>query len=87
VGSLAGQAGPGRRKRGTKLWVGDYRAATSGAGVAEVLREKHLAESNLGVVGLRSQAPTEIYGAIPANFWAEQRPPSRIIVRTELAKL
>ncbi|HLH96366.1 MAG TPA: M24 family metallopeptidase [Xanthobacteraceae bacterium] len=59
------------QERGSKLWVGDYRVATSGAGVAEVLAEKRLAESRLGVVGLRSQAPTEIYGAIPANFWEE----------------
>ena len=35
------------------------------------MREKHLAEGSLGVVGLSSQAPTEIYGAIPANFWME----------------
>jgi Xaa-Pro aminopeptidase len=58
-------------ERGNKLWVDDYRVATSGAGVAEVLEEKRLAEANLGVVGLRSQAPTEIYGAISAVFWAE----------------
>ena len=56
---------------GAKLWVADYRVATSGAGVAEVLREKRLAEASLGVVGLASQAPTEIYGAIPASFWGE----------------
>jgi len=59
------------QERGATLWVDDYRVATSGIGVAEVLREKHLAESSLGVVGLSSQAPTEIYGAIPANFWME----------------
>ena len=58
-------------ERGNTLWVDDYRVATSGTGVAEVLREKHLGEGSLGVVGLRSQAPTEIYGAIPANFWEE----------------
>jgi Xaa-Pro dipeptidase len=58
-------------ERGNRLWVDDYRVATSGTGVADVLREKHLAEANLGVVGLSSQAPTEIYGAIPANFWIE----------------
>src|SRR5262249_11341248 len=46
-----------------------YRVATRGAGVAEVMREKRLGDGRLGVVGLRSQAPTEIYGAIPANFW------------------
>src|ERR1700731_3336116 len=58
-------------ERGTILWVDDYRVATSGAGVAEVFGEKHLAEGSLGVVGLSSQAPTEIYGARPANFWME----------------
>jgi Xaa-Pro dipeptidase len=58
-------------ERGNTLWVDDYRVATSGVGVADVLREKHLAEANLGVVGLSSQAPTEIYGAIPAQFWIE----------------
>jgi Xaa-Pro aminopeptidase len=59
------------QERGTKLWVDDYHVATSGTAVAEVLREKRLDESSLGVVGLSSQAPTEIYGAIPANFWME----------------
>ncbi len=58
-------------ERGHALWVPDYRVATSGTAVAEVIVEKHLAQSRLGVVGLTSQAPTEIYGAIPANFWAE----------------
>src|SRR6202051_355812 len=59
------------QERGTILWVDDYRVATSGTGVAEVFREKKLAESSLGGVGLSSQAPTDIYGAIPANFWME----------------
>ncbi len=59
------------KDRGHALWVEDYRVATSGTAVAEVISEKHLAGSRLGVVGLASQAPTEIYGAIPANFWAE----------------
>ncbi len=59
------------QERGATLWVDDYRVSTSGTGVAEVFREKHLAEASLGVVGLSSQAPTEIYGAIPANFWME----------------
>src|SRR5215472_4357670 len=59
------------KDRGAALWVDDYRVASSGHGVADVVIEKHLAEANLGVVGLKSQAPTEIYGAIPANFWEE----------------
>ncbi len=57
-------------ERGHKLWVPDYRVATSGEAVADVFIEKGLATSRLGVVGLISQAPTEIYGGIPANFWA-----------------
>jgi Xaa-Pro aminopeptidase len=59
------------KERGAALWVDDYRVASSGHGVADVVIEKHLAEANLGVVGLKSQAPTEVYGAIPANFWEE----------------
>ena len=58
-------------ERGHKLWVDDYRVATSGGAAAVVIGEKKLAQSRLGVVGLSSQAPTEIYGAIPANFWLE----------------
>src|SRR4051794_12400802 len=58
-------------QRGDKLWVSDYRVAMSGTATAEVIKEKRLAESRLGVVGLKSQAPTEIFGAIPANFWLE----------------
>src|SRR5262249_57891737 len=46
------------RERGSVLWVDDYRVATSGAAVAELFREKRLATSRLGVVGLASQAPT-----------------------------
>ena len=61
----------GSAERGHELWVKDYRVATTGAHAAEVVREKGLAGGRLGVVGLRSQAPTEIYGAIPANWWEE----------------
>ncbi len=56
---------------GHKLWVPDYCVCTTGTGAAEVVMEKGLANSKLGVVGLTSQAPTEIYGAIPANFWKQ----------------
>lgn len=59
------------RERGHALWVEDYRVTASGSAVAEVVVEKRLAESRIGVVGLSSQAPTELYGAIPANFWLE----------------
>ncbi len=58
-------------ERGHALWVKDYRVATSGAHAAQVVLEKGLSNACLGVVGLRSQAPTEIHGAIPANWWEE----------------
>src|SRR5579862_9936097 len=34
-------------QRGHALWVEDYRVATSGTAVAEVIAEKHLAQSRL----------------------------------------
>ena len=34
------------QERGAALWVADYRVATSGTGVAEVLCEKHLAKKD-----------------------------------------
>jgi len=58
-------------ERGYPLWIEDYRVAFSGAGAAKVIEEKGLAGARLGVVGLRSQAPTEHYGSIPAAFWMD----------------
>ena len=58
-------------ERGDKLWIEDQRVATSGQAVAEIVIEKDLDGAKLGVVGLTSQAPTEIYGGIPATFWAQ----------------
>lgn len=55
--------------RGHALWVPDYRVATSGGQAAEVVREKMGGGKRLGLVGLRSEAPTEPFGAIPANWW------------------
>ena len=55
--------------RGHELWVPDYRVATSGGQAAEVVREKLGGGRRLGLVGLRSEAPTEPFGAIPANWW------------------
>jgi Xaa-Pro aminopeptidase len=59
--------------RGYPLWVDDYRVATSGTAAATVLRDKGFSEngSRLGIVGLRSAAPTEIFGAIPAGWWMD----------------
>jgi Xaa-Pro dipeptidase len=56
-------------ERGHALWVKDYRVATTGAQAAEVVREKLGGGSRVGMVGLRSEAPTEPFGAIPANWW------------------
>ncbi len=58
-------------EQGNKLWIEDQRVATSGEAAAEIVAEKHLADSKLGVVGLTSQAPTETWGGIPATFWAQ----------------
>ncbi|MDE3075182.1 MAG: M24 family metallopeptidase [Chloroflexota bacterium] len=58
-------------EQGHELWVKDYRVATTGTAAAEVVREKLSRGGKLGVVGLRSQAPTEMHGAIPATWWQE----------------
>lgn len=57
--------------RGHTLWIEDYRVAASGKAVADVVEEMGLATARLGVVGLRSIAPTEQYGSIPAAFWLD----------------
>src|SRR5207245_10540523 len=54
-------------EQGHELWIKDYRVAMTGTAAAEVIREKGLGSGKLGVVGLRSQAPTEVHGAIPAT--------------------
>lgn len=58
-------------KRGHPLWIEDQRVAPNGAAVAELLREMRLLDAKIGVVGLRSAAPTEVYGCIPAGFWLD----------------
>jgi len=58
-------------ERGHALWVNDYRVATSGAQAAQVVREKLDGGNRVGLVGLRSAAPTEPFGAIPANWWEQ----------------
>jgi len=58
-------------ERGYALWVPDYRVAASGSAAADLFREKKLEAGRIGVVGLASQAPTEVYGALPANFWLQ----------------
>lgn len=56
-------------ERGHALWVNDYRVASTGAQAATVVKEKLNGGSRLGLVGLKSEAPTEPYGCIPANWW------------------
>jgi Xaa-Pro aminopeptidase len=58
-------------ERGNALWIEDYRVAASGGAVADLVEEMGLGTSRLGIVGLRSIAPTEQYGAIPAAFWQD----------------
>ncbi|MBI2755884.1 MAG: aminopeptidase P family protein [Chloroflexi bacterium] len=58
-------------ERGNDLWIKDYRVAGNGTAAALVVQEKGLDAGKVGVVGLRSQAPTEMHGAIPAAWWQE----------------
>jgi Xaa-Pro aminopeptidase len=58
-------------ERGNPLWIPDYRVAASGGAVAGLVEEMGLASSRMGIVGLRSIAPTEQYGSIPAAFWMD----------------
>jgi Xaa-Pro aminopeptidase len=58
-------------ERGNELWVQDYRVAADGSQAAAVVREKVGDSARLGVVGLQSVAPTEMNGAIPANWWRQ----------------
>jgi Xaa-Pro aminopeptidase len=57
--------------RGNPLWIDDYRVAASGGAVAQIVEEMGLGKARLGVVGLRSMAPTEQYGSVPAGFWLD----------------
>lgn len=56
-------------QQGHASWVKDYRVAMTGDAAAEVVREKRA--TRLGIVGLRSQAPTEMHGVVPAAWWEE----------------
>jgi Xaa-Pro aminopeptidase len=58
-------------EQGHPLWINDYRVATNGKAVADLFKERRLTQSQVGVIGLSSQAPTEPYGCIPANFWMQ----------------
>ena len=57
--------------QGHRLWIEDYRVAASGKAVADLVTEMGLNESRMGIVGLRSIAPTEQYGSVPAGFWLD----------------
>ena len=57
--------------QGHRLWIEDYRVAASGKAVADLVTEMGLSESRMGIVGLRSIAPTEQYGSVPAGFWLD----------------
>ena len=62
------------QERGTKLWVDDYRVATSGTGVAEVLREKRLAESSSASSACaRRRRPRSMAPSPPTSGWNSRR--------------
>lgn len=55
--------------RGFPPWVADCRIGFGGSKVAEVLREKRLAEGRIGIVGFGPTAPGEMEGLLPLGFW------------------
>src|SRR5204862_1066541 len=55
-------------RRGFAPWVTDVRMSAGGARVAEVLRERGLARSRIGLVGLGPTAPGEMGGLVPLGF-------------------
>jgi Xaa-Pro dipeptidase len=56
-------------RRGVPLWVTDLRIGAGGAGVAQLLREKGLANARAGIVGLGATAPGETEGLLPLGFY------------------
>jgi len=56
-------------RRGVPLWVSDLRIGAGGAGVAQLLREKDLANARIGLVGLGPTAPGETEGLVPLGFY------------------
>jgi Xaa-Pro dipeptidase len=56
-------------RRGVPLWVADLRIGAGGAGVAQLLREKGLAGTHIGLVGLGATAPGETEGLVPLGFY------------------
>jgi Xaa-Pro dipeptidase len=56
-------------RRGVPLWVDDLRIGAGGAGVAQLLREKGLANAHVGLVGLGPTAPGEMEGLLPLGFY------------------
>lgn len=55
--------------RGEASWLRDMRVGATGAGVVNVLLEKGLDRSAVGVVGLESRAPGEPEGWVPYKTW------------------
>jgi Xaa-Pro aminopeptidase len=56
-------------RRGVPLWATDLRIGAGGAGVAQLLREKGLANARVGIVGLGPTAPGETEGLLPLGFY------------------
>lgn len=58
-----------KNMRSTDFWIDDLRVGPIGRTVADVLNEKGLDGSRIGVVGLDSKAPGEMEGIIPFRTW------------------
>ena len=55
-------------RRGFDAWVPDVRLGAGGARVADVLKERGLARSRIGLVGFGPTAPGEAEGLLPLGF-------------------
>jgi Xaa-Pro aminopeptidase len=56
------------QRRGHDVWVTDVRMSAGGAKVAEVLKERGLAQGRIGIVGFGPTAPGEAEGLLPLGF-------------------
>ena len=56
------------QRRGQDVWVPDIRMSAGGARVAEVLKERGLERSRIGLVGFGPTAPGEMEGLLPLGF-------------------
>jgi Xaa-Pro aminopeptidase len=56
--------------RGRCAWIDDMRFGPYGPALVNVLTEKGLTQSRIGIVGIESKAPGEMEGFVPYKTWA-----------------